>query len=277
MILVGCGARSPELDDPTASLPEVSIDGFESVSADLDFATGTAKTPISRYLVNLDFDTEVLFSQARESLIASCMSESGFAYEGLAAVEWERLTPLEDRVFGLWDRESAATFGAEFDPSRGTPKESFIEEGPDFNAALNGCAESAMQDETLGPLAMKLSETTLADRILGNATNLALQSAAGKAVNASFADCLAEKSIVVDPASGYPSADYASLGKEAEIEAVLAEADCNIDTGRIETLYNLRAQYESAYIDEYESQLAGVLEEKEADWAALRTIIESAG
>lgn len=274
--LMGCGADSGELDDPTATLPAVSVEGFEDAAAELDFDTGTANSPISRYLVNLDFETEVLFSQARETLITECMAESGFVYEGLTGVDWGALKLHEDRVFGLWDREAAATFGAGFDPSRGTPKVTFVEEGPDFNSALNWCADGAMQNETLGSLAVKLSEQTLADRILGNATNLALQSSEGKAANALFADCLAEKSIVVDPSNGYPSADYAELGKGAEIEAVLAEVDCNIGSGRIETLYNLRAQYEAAYIAKYETQLADVLAGKEADQAALRAIIESA-
>lgn len=273
-VLAGCGAEAPEIDDPTAKLPDVTTEGFEGVSAELDFASGTAITPISRYLVNQDFTIERQFEQAREALISECMSAAGFSYAGFTGVDWATLIPQEDRIFGMWDRASAAQFGVDLNPNRGTPKATLVEEGPEFNTTLNGCADQAMQDEALGPLTVKLSEQTLADRILGNATNLALQSADGKAANEAFASCLADKSIVVDPASGYPSGDYIALGKEAEIESVLAEVDCNIDSGRIETLYNLRAQYESAYIKEYESQLATVLDAKEADSATLQEIIE---
>lgn len=277
LLLAGCGTSAPELEDQSAPLKQVSADGFEDVTAELDFENGTAVTPITRYTVSGDFSTEVLFAQAREALITDCMTEGGLTYTGLTGVDWASLQPQGDRVFGLWDRGAAANFGVAFDPRRGTPRETYVEAGPEFNAALNKCGDTAMEHAVLGPLAMKLGESTLADRILGNAVELALNSDEGEQANADFADCLAEKSIVVDPASGYPSSDYSELGKAAEIEAVLAEVDCNIDSGRIETLYNLRAQYESAYIEEYGTQVAGVLEEKEGIQSTLRTIIETAG
>lgn len=276
LVLAGCGASTPELDDASAQLPVVSTEGFEDVTAELDYDTGTATTPISRYIVNQDFKTEVLFSQARETLISRCMDAAGFAYPGLTSVDWGSLRPMEDRLFGQWDRAAAAQFGVDLDPNRGTPKSNLVEEGPEFNTALSSCNQQAMQDATLGPLAMKLSELTLADRILANAANLAQQSEAGKRVTELNSACLSARSIVVDPESGGISVEYSELGKEAEIEAVLAEVDCNLETGRIETLYTLRAQYESAYIEKYESQLAQVLEVKQADYELLKGIIEGA-
>ncbi|RGE15362.1 hypothetical protein, partial [Leucobacter sp. wl10] len=240
--LTACAAEEPEITDSTATLPEVSAESFADVKAELDFDTGTATTPISEYLTNMDFETLVLFSQARERLITDCMAAASQTYDGLTSVDWDSLQPQEDRIFGLWDRAGAARLGTMLDETRGVPRTTTVDQGVDFNNALTTCNEQAAADDVLGPLSEDLNELTLADRILGNSAELAQQSKVGKAATESFKQCMEEKSIVLDPTSGYMSAEYTDLGKEAEVAAAVGEADCNVDTGRIEELYDLRAQ-----------------------------------
>ena len=276
LVLTACAAEPSEVADTTASLPEVSIDGFADVTAELDFDTGTAVTPISEYLVNADFQTEVLFAQARETLVTRCMTSAGHPYNGLTATDWDAVTPQENRIFGRWDVASAAALGAMMDETRGVPKTTFVDRGVDFNNDLNGCNAEAASDAVLGPLSESLSELTLADRILGNAATLAERSEAGKAATERFTACMAKKGIVLDPASGYMSGEYSDLGKSAEIAAAVGEAECNSDTDRIRELFDLSAQYEAAYIAQYEAQLDSVLVHKQQVHEQLQGIINGA-
>lgn len=274
--LTSCTSDSSEGADASEVLRDVSIEEFADVTAELDFDTATAITPIHNYLTQTDFPTEILFTQAHEALVTTCMTEAGFAFDGLTAVDWDALRPQEDRIFGQWDRASAAIRGFDLDEDRGIPKGNPVEGGAEFNAALISCDESAKTDETLTSLAGGLMELTLADRIQGNAQTQAEESAAGRAATKRFHACLEEKSLVVDPESGYVSADYGELGREADIAAAVGEADCNIDTGRIQELYDLTARYEAAYMEEYEAQLGAVLEEKQELHRQLQDIIDSA-
>lgn len=273
-VLVGCATGTPEVEDESASLPEITAQGFSDVKAELNFETGTATTPISEYLTNLDFGTEVLFAHARETLVTECMTAAGHNYTGLTSVDWGSLQPQEDRIFGRWDRVSAAEFGSMMDETRGVPKTTTVEQGVEFNSALALCQEEAAVDPVLGPLSEDLSQLTLADRILGNASTLAENSDAGREATESFTACMEDKSIVLDPDSGYMSSEYTDLGKDAEIAAAVGEADCNVDTGRVQKLYDLRAQYEAAYIEKYEAQLGDVLAHKQEVHAQLRAIID---
>lgn len=272
--LAACATDSP---NPADDLGEVSIADFTDVRATLDFDTGIAVTPIDDYLTNVDFQTEVLFTQAHEALVTVCMAEAGHTFTGLTSIDWSALLPMEDRTFGLWNRASAAVRGSDLDRSRGVPKgNTTVKEGVAFNQALDVCDESAQSDATLGRLTEELMQGTLADRIMGQSITLAEHSDAGKAVTSRFTKCLEDKSLVVDPESGYVSSEYSDIGVEADITASVGEVDCNIDTGRIQALYDLTAQYEAAYMNKYEAQLGSVLAHKRELHAQLQDIIDSA-
>lgn len=276
LTLTACVSSSTHETDSEDLLPEVSIEDFAQVKAQLNFDNGTATTPIADYLTNTDFETEVLFAQAYESLVTTCMSDAGHSYDGLSAVDWDALEPQEDRLFGQWDRTSAAQRGSAMDENRGIPKSTSAAPGPEFTTALVTCNEEVNTGDVLRPLADQLAQPTLADRIQGNSAVRAEESGAGQAADARFAECLEDKSLVVDPDSGYVSAEYAELGTEEDIASAVGEADCNIETGRIQELYDLTARYVAAYMEEYEAQLGAVLEEKQELHRQLQDIIDSA-
>ena len=273
-LLTSCSPGSPNTDETQELLPDISIADFSDVKATLNFETGTATTPIDAYLTNTDFETELLYSQAYEALITGCMSDAGLTYEGLTLIDWDTLQPQEDRLFGQWDRTSAAQRGSMLNDARGIPKSTSVEQGVEFNRALDACHESVTAGEMLAPLAEELTQPTLADRIYGNSAVRAQETREGKAATARFTECLENKSLVVDPDSGYVSADYGELGAEADITSALGEADCNVDTGRVQKLYDITSQYISAYMVEYEAQLKEVLERKQVIHHELQAIID---
>lgn len=271
-LLSACAQENDVVEDPTAALPEVSISGFADQKADLDFETGNAVTPISDYLVNADFDTLVLFSHANQTVVERCMADAGEEYS--SGVSWGTLRPQEDRLFGKWDRAAAAEFGFDFDPSRGIPKRTTVNQGVEFNQAINKCYEQAAGDKALEPLASELTQLTLSDRIQGNAAEFARKSEKGKEAASRLKICLEKGSFVQDPESGSISSEYSELGKEAEIAAAVAEATCNAATGRTKDLYDLKAQYEAAYIEKYKPQLNEVLDRKQEVHRILQHIID---
>lgn len=272
--LTACTGTAAELTDISSALPEVSIQEFSEEHAVLDFELGTVTTPISDYLLTSDFNTEVLFAQAHHTLVADCMTSAGYRYGELAAVNWGALQPRENWSFGRWVVASAAAFGSTMDETRGIPKTTTVDQGPAFNTALNTCNTESYSDTAFSAVSQSLQIPSIADRISGNAYSLARRSAQGKAAATRYTACMENKSIVLDPESEAATAEYSELGKEAEIAAEVAEAECNLETGRIQELFDISAQYEAAYMKKYEAQLPEALKQKQDIHAQLQNIIE---
>lgn len=275
LALVGCDQVAPSEMSDEFALPDVSIAAFSDVTAELDFENGIAVTPMTPYMINQSFEYEVLFRKADATLISTCMAEQGLEYAKLAETDWDNLVPMEDRMFGLWDVDDAAKFGGEGDRGRGIPKGS-VEEKVDkhYEMTWQECAYNLAKHPMLGGNGGDEPPSTIADRIYGNAVRQANESAEAKAANKKFAECLADRDIATDPETGYISSDYFELGKEVRLAASLAEAECNVDTGRIQTMFDLVARYETAYMKDYEPQLAAVMESKNENFAALQAIID---
>lgn len=271
--LAGCATGGQVAEKDAYALPDVSIEEVKGVTAKLNFEDATVVTPIEPYLFSTRFDVEVAYNHANAVLLSQCMQKSGFEYAPLKTVDWENLVPFDDRLFGLWDLDSAQQFGSELDRSRGVPKETTVEMGQAYNDELATCATEVNSSEKFGTLLDRMKQTTIADRILGNSNRRAEESADGREASKKFAECLDKKGLVTDPDSGFVSGDYSQISKEADIESSVGEAKCNIDTGRIQTLYNLAAQYQTAYMKDYEAQLEDVLAENTKVLDQLEAII----
>ena len=276
LALSGCTSAA-EMNDPMADLPEVSIEGLEAVKAELAFDSGTAQTPLDPYLIGYSFEIEVKRAQASAKFYEGCMSEFGYEDSEFTEVDWDGLRPQEERMFGLWDVGAAAKHGLDLDWSLGVPEpESELERGQGYADAILVCSGKREEDAAFAPIIQKLEETQfVSDRIQGMSMYLAEESDEGKAATAKFAACMKDRGLVLNPDSGYVSSDYSEQGKEAEITAALGEAECNVSTGRVQTLYDLRARYETAYMKKYESQLEAVMKEKQAILAQLEGIINA--
>lgn len=271
--LAGCAQTESIAQDPTKPLGEISIADVKSAPVDLDFDKALATTPITQYLINQNPEFQRLYYNATERLIASCMSTAGYPeykYEPLAASDF---VPQSDTVYGFWDVKSASVYGILPNPERGIPKQktnlNLSQEG--FNQ-LTKCGQDAARQ--LQEVGSELEQLSLADRIQGNAASAALKTKQGKEANNKLKTCLANKNLLVDPESGYVSSEYAKQGKEAEITSAVGEAECNISTGRIKTLYELQAKYETAYIQKYAGELESVKSKKQKLVDTLNKIIE---
>lgn len=273
--LVGCAQSAPSEASDDFALPDVSIAEYGDVTAELDFENGIAVTPMTPYMINQSFEYEVLWRKAYSTLISTCMAEQGLAYAKLTETDWDNLVPMEDRMFALWDVDDAAKFGGEGDRGRGIPKGS-VDEKVDkhYEATWQKCADNLAKHPIVGNNGGDDPATTIADRIYGNAVRQAEVSPEAKVVKKKFAECLADRDIATDPETGYISSDYSELGKGVETAASLAEAECNVDTGRIQAMYDLIARYETAYMKDYESQLAAVKQRKDEMFAELQKIID---
>ncbi|MFT4232844.1 MAG: hypothetical protein QM606_08745 [Leucobacter sp.] len=280
LVLAGCTATGASeeqvLENPAEELPRVSIEGLPEPDVELDYENGTAITPITPYLLNLDDETSFLTAEAVGAVTYQCMTERGFDYPAYTSVDWRHLEAPEDRLFGAWDEDAAAEYGFLPDPTRGVPRVNTVDEGVESNEALVECNSAAQKNPQLIELAEEVNQPSLADRILGNAAEQAQRHPDGVAATEDFHACLQEKDIVIDPASGYVSPDYGDLDDQTRIAAAVAEASCNVDTGRIDVLYGLRAKYEEVYMEKYEARLQEALERKESIHDQLRALIDEA-
>lgn len=88
VLLIGTSACAAEssLGGPQDSFPEVSIEGMEEVHALLDFETANAVTPMSKYLINSDFELQALYSHSAATIIDNCMTEQGEQVKSLGVV-----------------------------------------------------------------------------------------------------------------------------------------------------------------------------------------------
>ncbi len=273
-LLGACSSQNDELADPSAPLPDISIEGFETVTAELDFETATATTPITPYVLLEAFETDVLLSQAHDALVRTCMRGLGYEQTSISNVVWESLTPRSDRYFGLWNRAEAAQFGYDLNPNVAFPRHDWVEDDQAYLDAIDQCVLEAEANELITQFRSVQQNLTIADRIQGNSYVRALNSKAGKAAQKRYLQCMKDESIEVDE-NGFTSSNYRDLGKESEIIAALAEVDCNISSKRIQTLYDTAAQYQAAYMKKYEEQLDAVLELKQQTYEDLRSIIEA--
>ncbi len=272
--LSACSSETDELADLSAPLPDISIEGFETVTAELDYDKAIATSPITPFVLPGSFETQALTIQAIDAVAGTCMRSIGFELNTLTAAEWESRLPRSDRLYGQWNRAEAAIFGFDLNPDRGLPRQNTVDQGQEYTDALNQCYADAYTNEELAPLLEIMNGLTIADRIQGNSSSRAENSAVGKAAHKKHLQCMKDKSIVVNE-QGYPSSDYSDLGKDSEITAVLAQVDCNISSGRIQTLYDTAAKYEAAYMKKYEEQLDAVLELKQQTYDSLRSIISA--
>lgn len=275
--MVGCansGSADAGETDQDISLPDISISAFSDISAELNFENATVTTPVDPYMTGASFESEVLFMHARAKLLENCLAKEGFEYVSHKDTDWDSLIPPDDRLFGMWDVNHASKYGSGIDPGRGIPKGKVASEGRDYAAAFDSCATQVNDNDDFRMISAQMEELTIANRIFGNSYRQALASKEGKAVTKKFADCLADKDFVTDPDTGFVSPEYADLGKEEDMASSVAEAECNVSADRIRTLYDLMARYETAYMKEYESQLAAVADKKSETFEALKAIID---
>lgn len=246
-------------DESGADLGIVSIEGYEGVTAVLDFEAGTAQLPLDAVELRSPH-AQALEAQALWTLVDECMVPKGFpavadSYGG------ESDAAAEAVGFGLFSISLASEqgYGArevrKDSPGGGTPAK--LDPVPGYADALPPCWDTARTE-----MAERTSRPDDADELFGidvrieqAAYDAVRASAAGKDAVARRVECLEQRGIVVDPDSGASSRVHYT-DPVAEITAAVADATCNVETGAAQELFDLFARYQAAYMDEYEAQVA---------------------
>ncbi len=260
LVLTGCSADaapSPTAADP---LPEVSIEDYGDVTAKLDYEHAVAETPTSALsLSNPDYVVRVLHAIAVTA--DRCMVEKGF--EATADDrDWSPFIPEEDRTYGIWSVAYASRYGVSLSPEAGPAAVDVISMGVEQSKAYDTCATEAkgsLMDELLFS-----QDKNIDAQVRNRAYELTLASDEGKDAKLTWQACMEQRGIVLDPADGRPVQQYQEQGKEAEIGAIVVEAECARSTGAVQTLYDIQARYEAALIDSQSAQVASFVEERDA-------------
>ncbi|GAA4679163.1 hypothetical protein [Frondihabitans cladoniiphilus] len=261
LAISGCSAGDPEPEPSGFALPKVSITSQEDVVAKLDFAHGIANTPLDR--ISLD---EPAFSMKQFHAVAvrtdECMVERGL--EPVASkTNWSPYLDFEDRRWGGWSVDYASEYGVDAPPNAGPQFFDTLPLGVEYNKAFAQCDESA-KDSLKTVFAFTEGAPQIDYRIRTGSSNLAENAPAGRKALASWHACEEKAGIVLDPQDGYPSAQYKAQGKEAEIHAAVVQAQCAVDTGAVQTLYDLQAKYEAAYLDQQATAVQAFVKKRKA-------------
>lgn len=267
-LLTACSA--PEPTDPTTEeLPTVSIDAYSEVSAQLDYSLATVVLPLDQYVVSAP-DYVATMLQAIAVTTDRCMVDKG--YPAVAdTVDWQASPRGEDRRYGIWSEELALQYGLDTAPHSSPPKVDVLDRGVAFNQQYATCTESA----TAG-LAEQIDfsqRPNIDHRIRDAAQRAALAHPDGERAIEQWQRCMEDSGVVLDPATGYPAQEYRSQGKEAEIRATMIEAGCARLTGAVQTLYDLQARYEAAFIDSQAAALQEFAAQRADTLATLRSAI----
>ncbi len=248
---VSCSTPSTSSGD--VALGEVSIDAYGDVTAVLDFEAGTARLPLDAVALESP-EVYARDFHALWVLIDECMVTNGFPAVS-STVDWSADTGGEDRRFGQWSVSLASTYGPDLPPGGKSPLVDTLELGSDYNAELPSCMDAAKQERaqrTSGEQVPMDRPPGIDRQIISASYEAALSSEAGKNAVARRVECLETQGIVVNPDSGAPSSDYYSDDRTA-ITTAVAEAECNVETGAVQELFDLMARYQAAYMDQHEA------------------------
>lgn len=271
ILLSGCSQEASS-DTPGAQdgkLPAVSIEEFSDVHAKLQPETGSVSLPLDEYAVNDDFSFQVTLTHAKAVAANACMEKKGYQ-NPYAAIDWDSIVARENRMYGPWDVTTAQTYGFGLDPSRGTPKLDTLSLGVEGNKVFNSCYEEVMPQ--FQAAATFYETPTISDTIRANAYGLTLDSEKGRAATQAVNKCLEDQGIILT--DGRPSQEYQRQSQEIQIRVATINAQCSVDTNAVQALFDVQAQYEAAFIEQYEAQLNEIKQKKQDFTAELRKAIQ---
>lgn len=226
-------APSPSSLDPSA---------FEQLK--VDEATGTFELPLDPYIASLEEDHVIQY--AVDLRIRECMKALGQEY---VAYDMRTATPRENRRFGPWSMELAASYGYGLPPSpseyRGaeTGNSEIHDEQWDSDAIACGKKNTdlALPNKRLDGASLATYEETLASPDGVRALN-------------EWRECLRDSGIR-PPEDGWVPADAQGVNKSVEIRVAVADVDCKARVRLVPRLASIEAEIQTRYIAEHESEL----------------------
>lgn len=219
----------------------VDIEPYAHVTATLDFEAGTVVLPVDAINRNAP-QVDELRREAWQVLTDTCLGESGLpGYSRPEIVSSE-----EDRLFGLWSVPLAQEYGFEIaaliDQVPPTPSDDELR-----------CLDESKEEMRTR---FNLDDGYSFDAQVADAAyDAAFVSEPGQAALAVAKECMVEQGLEFDAESPMPQFDYESDGDSAENRRIaVIQATCNVETGAIQTLYDLTARYQSALMDASEAE-----------------------
>lgn len=245
-------ACSPETSSNSETLQADSIDlePYTHVRANLDFETGTVTLPLQAIEMNSP-EVGELRVLATRALVDSCLADNG-----LPTYAWPNRTPEgDDRLYGIWSVSWAASFGYDL------PQSADKDDLPPISAEQEACfsaGRAEMEDKLKA-----IDAVNFDDDVRRAAYAATLASPEGKVALSLAQECMRDRGLSLDSESGFPKLDTSSeYGGEANIRIAVIEATCNVETGAVQALYDLTAQYQTALIDRNEAAAVALAEEK---------------
>jgi len=242
----------------------IDLEQYSSVTAQLDFEAGTAILPLNA-ISKSSPEIEALRIEAKRVLTDACLRKSG-----LPDVDWTSQVDAveEDRLYGGWSVSIATRYGLEVPDSVAS---STVAEYSSDELRCLGSAKDEMED-----LLKQIDSVGLDWQVYLSSYDAVRASSEGKAAMAAAQACMTERGLKIDAESGFPEFDASSAGdSEINVRIAAAQATCNVETGAIQTLFDLTARYQAALIDRNEAAAVALSEEKAELMEAFRGIIEA--
>lgn len=257
-VLAGCTSEVPA-GGTEEDLSAVSIADYREVTASLDFEHAVAELPLDQYsLTSPEYVIRVLHAIAVRK--DECMVDAGFPATA-TSLDWSPYQKEEDRTYGIWSVAYASAYGTDLANQAGAPTIDTLSMGVEYNKQYSGCTE--VSKESLMEELLFSQDMNIDSKIRHTSVEMTRASEEGQRARADWSACMEERGLVLDQNDGRPSEQYKQQGKEAEIGAIVIEAECAASTGAIQKLYDIQARYEAAYIDAHAAQLHAFTERRD--------------
>lgn len=261
--LVACAASSPPPD--LLDVDGIDLQNYANVSANLDFDEGSVTLPVDS-IDHVGPEFMEAEHDALRALVDSCLGELGLPPYAWSVPPAEQ---MDNRLYGSWSIPFASRYGFASSSEGEAPAP------PVLTLEEQGCFSGAKGE--LGPVLEGIDTVDIDTQISSTAYDSVRASAEGRAALRAAQDCMRGKGLTLNSTSGLPVLDYSMPNSEANIRAAVIVATCNVDTGAIQTLFDLTARYQTALMDRNEAAVAA-LQQKNADRiAALKAIVDRNG
>lgn len=251
LVAGGCTASkseeygAPQVDD------DISIEDYANVTAKLDTQAGTVALPLDPFDSQTP-EIQSLVEDASLSVSNQCLRAHGI--EEFHTVGDRTVLSTADNTYFFWGLRDAQNYG--FNTAPGTKYSLSTPKGDP--ATVDACDQEGREAiAPFDPLGMGEEQPS-------NGLDLRIRTMVRFRVTASsefsdaaadISDCLKKAGFAADD-KGRLDEQYRDKPLAEQVPVATAAANCAVDTGAIQAVYDLQARYEAAYIDRYEAQLA---------------------
>jgi len=249
---------------------QIDISGYADVRAELDVEAETIRYPIDAFFLAPEQLATV--AHANDLLWDACMEEGGRSYPP-AAFDMSASLHRQDTYYGIWSPDRAARLGYSFDASAAEAADAAAQammaadqDDSGWGPAFDACVETVERLPLIGrDIALDEDQEVfdLPQAVRDDAKMLASRSPRWDEARAEWSDCLTAKGLLLQEDETSPWAPEVPEDPEAAIRTAVLDVQCKEETGLVETLSSLEAQYQAALIDQNRAALDEVAEKEQ--------------